>query len=351
MLRRLSLGFLAVWFLVAVGGCSPDAEPVKARQLYIFNWEGYFAPDTLENFEKEFGVQVVLETFDSEEEMLAGLQSQPGRYDVVVASDSMVWTLRQLKLLAELDPERIPNLANIGQQFRGLPFDTDNRYSVPYLWGTTGLAVNTSYIREGERGWEVLWDAAYKGHLAMLNDAQEVSAVALLALGYSLNSRQATHLQAAEQKLLEQQPLLAGYLDSLSIVDGLVSEELWAAQLYNGDALAVAESNPSITYVIPEQGAALWVDNLVIPLGAPDRDEAQVFINYILRPEVSAAIVNYLYYATANHAAEAYIQREILEDPSIYPALETMSRLEYYQPLDEETNQRLNRIWVRLANP
>ncbi len=331
-----------------MAACRPDTEAPGIPELYIFIWEDYFAPDTVGNFAAEFGVKVTVETFGSEEELLTGLQSRPGHYDIAIASESMVRTLRQLKLLSTLNREHLTNFTNIGERFRGLPFDPDNGYSVPYLWGTTGLAVNINYLPPDVNSWQVLWEPAYRGKLAMLNDPQEVTGVALLTLGYSLNSRDPLLLDSATQKLEEQKPLLVGYLDPIAIIEGLASGKLWAAQAYSGDALKATEGNPAVRYVIPSEGAALWVDNLVIPAGAPHRETAERFINYILRPQVGGNIVNYLYYATPNQAAEPYIRKEILDDQAIYPPNEILSHLEYYQPLDEETTRRLNRIWSEL---
>lgn len=339
------------WFLLVMGACSAQTSPAAPRELRVFNWEDYFAPDTLNNFQREFGIRVTLDTFRNEEEMLAAMQSQPGRFDVAIASGSMVATLRQLELLGTLDMERIANFVNIMQQFRGLPFDPMNRYSVPYLWGTTGLAVNKEYIPATADTWALLWEPAYRGRIAMLNEPQEVLGAALLTLGHPLNSRDSQHLEQAWQKLLEQRPLLAGYVDPVSIVEGLLSERLWAAQAYSGDALKAADYNPRILYIVPREGAALWVHNLVMPVGARHREEAEAFINYILRPDVAGDIVNYLYYASPNQAAQPFIQKEILVDASVYPAPETLDRLEHYQPLDEETGQALNRIWAQLLNP
>lgn len=337
--------------LLIISACSSAPRSPQPRELHIFNWEDYFAPDTLENFEAEHGVKVMLETFGSEEEMLAGIQSRPGGYDAVVASGSMVETLIQLKLLSILSLDNISNFANIRDDFRSSPFDPENRYSVPYLWGTTGLAINKKYVPADASTWEVLWTPAYKRHLAMLNDPQEVLGAALLALGHSLNDRDPELLEEARQKLLAQRPLLAGYLDPISLIEGLASEEIWAAQLYSGDALTAKEKNPNVIYLLPREGAALWMDHLVVPVGASHKEEAELFINYLLQPQVAGDIVNYLYYSSPNREATRYINPEILEEPSIYPEAEALSRLHYYQPLDAETNQWLNRLWAELVKP
>ena len=287
----------AVLLLASCGDSSNSVPQVSQTELFVYNWEDYFAPDTLTRFEAETGIRVVLDTFDNEDEMLAGLQTRPGHYDVVIVADSLMSELNRLRLLEPLSLQKIPNISNIEGRFLDLPFDPGNQYSVPYLWGTTALAVNTSRIPENYDSWEVLWDPANSDRIALLNDPQEAIGVALQVLGYSFNSRESEHLAEAMAKLREQKPLLAGYLDTITIMEKLISGDLWAAQVYNGEGARAAAENPDVVFLIPREGGAIWIDNMAVPLGAPHKAGAHQFINFIHKPEIAAAITNYVYYA------------------------------------------------------
>ena len=258
---------VALLLLASCGDSSSPATQVPPAELFVYNWEDYFAPDTLQLFEAETGIHVVLDTFENEDEMLAGLQSRPGHYDVVFVADYLVAELVQLSLLEPLKSQAIPNTEYVDERFLDLAFDPGNRYSVPYVWGTTALAVNTAQILENYDSWQVLWDPANSGHVALLNDPQEVLGVALKLLGYSLNTRDPEQLLVARLRLLEQKPLLAGYLDPVTIMEKLTSGELWAAHSYNGDAARVSAENSDVVFLVPREGAAIWLDNMAIPLG------------------------------------------------------------------------------------
>ena len=342
---------LALAVMTACGGAPKPENSANPPQLYIYNWEDYFAPTTLEDFGKEMGIEVSLDTFQNEDEMLAGLQSRPGHYDVVFVADYLVAELVGRSLLEPLTLENIPNIKHVDSRFLDLGFDPGNKYSVPYVWGTTALAVNTAKIPENYDTWEVMWDPAYAGHIAMINDPQEVLGATLKLLGHSLNSRDPEHLAQAREKMLEQKPLLAGYMDSISIRDKLITGEIWAAQVYNGEGVWAKSKNPDVVFLVPNEGAAIWQDNMAIPLGAPHKAEAQKFLNYIQRPEVAAANSSYLYYANTNVPALELTPPEILQDPAVYPDKASFERSEYYLERTQEFNEWLNRMWSELTGP
>jgi len=326
---------------------SVDEKRELSDVLNVYNWEDYFAPDTISDFEKEFGVKVNLETYEDEDIMLAAVQSNPSKYDVIIPSDTLVRTMIEMRLLEPLDLENIPNIKNIDQRFRNLSYDPENKYSVPYMWGTTGIGVNTKYIEEDVDSWNILWNENYSGKIAMLNSMRDVIGTSLKSLGYSYSSKDPSELEEARQRLFEQKPLIIGYLDPMSIVDSLVSEDILIAQGYSGDIFVAMGNNSDIIYVIPKEGTVIWVDNLVIPIGAKHKYTAEVFINYILRPDVNAKIANYTWYATANKAAESFIDPEILTNPSTYPSEEIREKLENYQDLGDATSI-YNKIWAEL---
>lgn len=326
-----------------------------APVLNIYNWEDYIAPAALEGFEKEFGVKVNLETFKDEEEMIASIQSNPGKYDVVIAANNLVRTMIESRLLEPIDLGNISNFKNIDSRFMNLDYDPGNKYSIPYMWGTTGIAYNTKYIKEDVVSWAVFWDAKYKGKMSLLVNPYDVFPLGLKYMGYSLNSVDPVQLEAAGEKLKEGKPLLCGYEDTLMIRDNLVSGKLWIGHIYSGDAISACDKNSDIKYIIPKEGALLWIDNLCMPRNAQHKRTAELFINYILEPKVSADIANYLTYANCNKAARDYTLKEILDNPAIYPSEEMLKNCEFYKPIGtaEELTQRekiINKIWSELQS-
>lgn len=345
--------FLFVLILVQITGCMDTENSKKeelSSELNILNWEDYFAPNIIEDFEEKYNVTITIDTFDEENYMISQLETNPGDYDVVITSDISVRELIATKTLATLDKNNIPNLKNINSKFLDKSFDPGNLYSIPYLWGTTGIAYNSSAINEEITSWSALWNTTYNGTIGMLDNTQEVIGATLKYLGYSLNPSNLTQIQEAENLLLIQKNLIQGYFGSMDIINKLVNGELKISQCYSGDAFFAADMNENITYVIPEEGASIWIDNLIIPADSPNKYTAEVFINYILSPQVSANITNYQWYANPNEEAKSFIDSEILETPGIYPSESVLEKCEFFEELNGEMNNEYNRVWSNLKN-
>ncbi|MEK9153746.1 MAG: spermidine/putrescine ABC transporter substrate-binding protein [Patescibacteria group bacterium] len=324
---------------------SQELSPV----LNIYNWEDYIGTTTIADFEKEFGVKVNLESYPNEDAMISGVQSDPIKYDIVVGSDILVKEMNNMKLLAEIDLKNIPNLKNIGAEFQNPSYDPGNKHSIPYMWGTSGIVINHEFIEETEPSWAILWSPAYKGKITMLDNMQDVIGAALRYAGYSANSVDPAELEKARQLLLQQKPLLRGYENGYQIRDAILNGELWAAHSYSGDGSMLVSQNENIEYVIPKEGAFIWVDNLLIPVGSQHKYTAEVFINYVLRPDVSAKIANYLWYANTNEAARELTNPDILQDPAIYPSEEARKKLEFAGYFGGvEAVALYNQIWAEL---
>ncbi len=348
-------GLVAV-LLLAVGlmasGCGkkkPPAvtgDPQLAKVLNVYNWSNYIDEEVIRDFEKEFGVKVNYDTYSSNEELLAKLMTGVGGYDVIVPSDYMVEIMIKEGLLAPLDLQNIPNLRNIHERFLNLPFDPGNRYTVPYMWGTVGIGVNTRYVEDGIDSWEALWDPKYMGRIVMLNDMRETFGVALKSLGYSLNTTDPAALEQAKAKLVAQKSLVKAY-DSENIKHFLVSGEAWLVHAWPGDVAMAAEENPDIVYVLPKEGGTIWADNLAIPKKAPNKYTAEVFINYLLRPDVSARLTKAILYGNPNREAWALLDKEILEDPAIFPPEEALANSEWMQDLGDATTL-YDRLWTEI---
>jgi spermidine/putrescine-binding protein len=271
--------------------------------------------------------------------MLAKIQGGGGDYDLIVPSDYTVAILIEEGLVAELDHDNIPNLENLRDDMRNVPYDPGSRYCVPYQWGTTGLGYLSSMMDE-PTSWSVLFepdpDAPYFGRTTMLDDPREAFAAALVYLGYSINTTDEAQLEEAKQLLINARPALYSY-DSDLFEDLLAAEESVMAHGWNGDFLVAQEENETVAYTIPQEGGVIWIDNVCIPASVtPERKKAaEMFINFLLRPDIGAMISEYNYYASPNAAAEAELGPEFTEDPAVYPPDEVLTKLQYIEPVGE----------------
>ncbi len=330
---------------------APTPTPEKLSDtLNVYNWSDYIAEDTIKNFEKEFGVKVIYDTYADNEELLAKIKSGVAGYDVIFPSDYMVKTMINLDLLVPFNMKNIPYFENIAGKFKNPAYDLglpSKRYSIPYLWGTTGIGYNSAKVKEELTGWQdSLWNPKYKGLMTMLNDMREAIGAALKLLGYSLNTTKDAELDAAKKKLLEQKPLLKTYT-STENKRYLASGEVWIAHIFSGDLKIAQKDNADLAYVIPAEGGTVWADNMCIPKNAPHKYTAEVFINYLLKPKVIADIANYVYQACPNEAAKPYINSTLLNDTSVYPLDDVLKKLEFIEDVGTATD-KYDRIWTEL---
>ena len=322
-------------------------KPVDTPQqkvLTLYNWADYLGPDTLKNFEAETGIAVKEVYFDDEEEIMGAIISNPSAYDLVVTSGDHLRAMREAKMLAELDYAKIENFRHISDEYRNMVFDPQQKYSVPYLIGTTGVVINTKYIPEDTTSWAVLYDEKYKGRIGMLNNVYEVTATAAKQLGYSINSTDKQELDEIHRFLTEQQPLIHGYHGPDKMMELLRDETIWLAHQYSGESIELMNEDEKFIYFIPQEGAPIWIDSFAIPRRSKLKDEAHAFLNYILRPDVNAEIASYLWYATPNKAAEKLLDKELLESEEAYPPEEVKARCEFFGTIGE-ADAAYYRIW------
>lgn len=326
--------------------CGSGGGSKIGGELHIYNWDDYFAPNTLEDFETEFGIKVYLDTFDDEAQLLSVISSDPSSYDVFIGSDALIGEMKELRLLAKLDHNNVPNLANIDTRFLDLPADPGNEYSAPYDWGTTGVMYNKNCIQPEEESWAVLRDPRVAGKVAMDTDLSVVIGSTLKSLGYSLNSGDKQQLAEAVGVLQQQVSTLGlRFIPSQDVVEMMKSGELCAAQAYNGDAAKVMAENENVAFFIPKEGSDIYLDVMAIPRDAPNKAAAEAFINYILRPEVESACNEYTGYATPNRAAidEGYVGSDLLSNPVIYP---DTAHLEPWIGFDGPRRALWNEAWA-----
>lgn len=326
------------------------ADDQLAAELSVYNWEDYIDEQVLRDYEEEFGVRIIYDTYASNEDLLAKLQAGATGYDVIFPSDYMAGQMIELGLLAPIDAESLPNFANIGEAYRDAPYDPGNAHCVPYQWGTTGLAYRAGaepFAGSAPDSWAHLFEPELleqysQDGVNVLDDQRELLAAALFYLGYSPNSTERAELEAARDLILRAKPYYktfnaSDYFSTLMPADEIVFSHAWS-----GDAAAAywntfdeATGDGNWFYSIPTEGAVRWQDNICIPASSQRQGTALHFMNYLMRPEVAAAVTNFTYYASPNEAARAFILPEILDNPGIYPPDEVMTKLEFLRNLGD----------------
>lgn len=354
------MGILAVGLVLALAACSPpsDQDPKKdppsdtqsARQeptlLHYFTWSDYVEPALLEPFERQYGVKVVVDTFGSNEELLAKLQSGATGYDIAVPSDFMVSIMAREGILAELDLEKIPNVRLLTDRLQRLPVDPEHRYSVPYLWGTVGIGYDSEAIPAPPQSWAILWDPRYKGRISMLNDQREVLGVALLSIGQSINATDPQVIERAKAKLLSQKPLVKTYT-SETYDQLLVSGEVALAHGWGGTVARAMAERPTVKYVVPKEGGTIWTDCLVVLKASSHKDLAMRLINFLLDSAVAARTTEHLLFASANREATALVKESVRSNPAVYPPEAVLDRLEWMADVGDAI-RLYDRAWTEL---
>jgi spermidine/putrescine transport system permease protein len=336
----LGLGILGAPFLLGrgVGG-----EGDKVLNLYI--WSNYIAPETIQRFEQRHGVRVNVDLYDTNEALLAKIQGGNVAYDLLCPSNYPIQILLAQERLHPLDHSALPNLRHLDPALLDRDYDRGNRHSVPYFWGTAGIAYRKSKVGRVD-SWGALWDERYRGRVLMLDDSRETIGAALKWKGHSYNTTDPARLAEAKRLLILQKPLVRTY-DSGNFHDVLLSGDVWIAQGWNGQFAKVMAHEPDIDYVIPREGGSLFIDSLVIPRTAPHIALAHAFIDFTLEPEIAAEICRTMRYSSPNRAALPLLPPEVRDNPAIFPPREVMERLELIEDLGEAT-VRYDRIWTEV---
>jgi len=320
----------------------PDLGPIEGA-LAIYNWSDYIAEDTVAKFEEEFKCKVTYDTFESNEEMIAKVQVGGGGYDLVCPSGYAVTVMKNLDLATRLNKKYLPNLSNLAPMFAKTYFDPDGSVTVPWQWGITGLAYRKDKVAAPPDSWAVFHDAALKGKCTQMDDMRDAIGAWLKFRGKSLNSVVAEDLAQAKADALQAKANLKAYI-SAPVKAQLIAGDVFVAQLWNGDTMQAKVENAEIEFAIPKEGAAIWCDSMVIPRGAKNVRAAHEFLNFVLRPEVGAAISDFTGYGSPNAAATAK-----MASPVAYPSDEQMKNLEYQQDLAEGT-AAWDTLWTEIKS-
>ncbi len=357
--RRVRLWVIA-WMLLTLSGlvaCGSSVLSVTptptitslAEELDYYGWESDMPQSVLDAFTREYGVKVNYLTYEAPEQAIENMKAGHV-YDVVTIESRLIPLLADADLLAEIDHRNVTNLKNISANFRELAYDPDNRYSVPYNWGTIGLIMRTDLTQSPIERWADLWDERYAGKVGLWgNLPREMIGLTLKSLGYSANSENPAELEAALAKLLLLKPNLR-FLEDFDLwfaAPALASAEVAIATGWSGDMAASREMGLQVEYVLPEEGALLWNDAFVIPANSPNRHTAELFLNFLMRPDINAQIANENHYATPNEAAHPLIDPAILNDPVIFPSNESLENAELILPLSPAGQKLYDDIWTR----
>ncbi len=322
--------------------------------LYVYNWEEYIHPDTIPDFEKEFGVKVTYDTFPGNEHLLAKLQAGGAPYDIVFPTHNFVPIHIAQGLLAPLNLDNIPDLKNSTPRFLDTSFDPGNKYSVPYLWGMTALAHNTKYTKDDPNlgSWALLFESGpkrYSGKLGLTDEREEVIATALEYMGYSVNTHNKAELKEAGELLMKLKPHVKAFYPGAEETKALITEDIVVGHEWNGEVVKANRKNPAVEWLLPKEGGTGWFDNMAITKDAPHKFTAEAFINYMLRPDVASRNSDEGGYATSNRVAvEKFVDPETAANPAIYPTDEDLKRIEFLAVIPDELLPIYDDIWTRL---
>lgn len=320
----------------------------KKPSINVYNWGDYIDKDVLKEFEQEYGIKVKYDTFATNEDLYVKLKQGGSSFDVIFPSDYMIERMIREDLLVKLDKNNIPNLANVDEKFMNLDYDPNNDYSAPYMWGTVGIIYNKTMINDTLDSWADLWNEEYKGQIFMLNSQRDTLAVALKKLGYSLNTRNIDELEAAKAELIKRKPLVEAYLGD-DIKGAIVSGDGAIGVVWSGDAVAMIRDNPDLEYVIPKEGTNLWFDAMVIPKSASNKEGAEKFINFMLRPDIAAKNSDYIGYSTPIPAAVEMLPDDIRNSKVAYPTDDMIENTEIFKdPMD--IIHEYDRIWTEITS-
>lgn len=341
--KVLSLIMLTAVITILAAGCGQKKE---SKVLNVYNWGDYIDESVLKDFEKESGIKVNYETYDTNENMYTKLKTGGANYDICIPSDYMITKMINEDMLEKIDFNNVPNYKYIDDKFKNLAFDPKNEYSVPYMWGTFGIIYNSKMVKEPVESWNILWNEKYKGEILMFNSLRDTIAISLKRLGYSMNSTNPDEIQKAKQELIKQKSLVRAYVVD-EVKDMMVQEEAALAVVWAGDAMTMIKQNPDLKYVIPKEGSNIWFDNIVIPKGSKNKKEAELFIDFLTRYDIAKKNADYIGYSTPNTEAFKMLDEEIKNDKTAYPDDEILKKCEVFVDLGDNI-KLYDKAWTEI---
>ena len=351
--RRYSKQFaVAAVALILIVGSVFLFQGKSSQQVIVYNWGEYLDPEVLTMFEEETGIEVVYDEYETNETMYPKVASKAADYDVVCPSDYMIQKMIENDLLAELNYDNIPNVKNIDPDYinQSKDFDPENKYSIPYCVGTVGILYNKTMVDEPVDSWDILWNDKYKDNILMQDSVRDAFMVALKKLGYSMNSSDPEELEEAKQALIDQKPLTQAYVVD-QVRDKMIGNEAAIGVIYSGEAIYTKRENPDLEYVIPKEGTNVWIDSWCILKDAPNKENAEKFINFLCRPDIALMNFEYITYSTPNAEARKLIEDDDIRNSTIaFPDLSQYNNLETFQYLGDKTDRIYNNLWKEVKS-
>lgn len=356
-MKKIISFVLAVCLVLGCCGVFASAKGEKVT-LYVYNWGQYIAEgdddsmDIIAAFEEAYpNIKVKYSTYDSNESMYAKLSNGGITVDVIIPSDYMVGRMRQEGMLLELNYDNIPNAQYIDESFRNTSYDPENKYSVPYTWGTVGIIYNTKYVDEADvTGWELLWNEKYADKILMFDNSRDAFGIAQYLLGYDINTTDEAELQACADKLAEQKGVVQQYVMD-QIFDAMENEEAWIAPYYAGDYLTMVEENEDLAFYRPDhQGFNVFIDAMCIPSCCQEKEAAELFINFLCDPEISAANMDFIGYSVPASESKQYMDEDVVNDPVAYPDAEELRNASSFDYLPEDVSRYMESLFMAVRN-
>lgn len=322
------------------------------EQVIVYNWGEYIDPVVLEMFTEETGIEVIYDEYETNETMYPKVANGAAEYDIVCPSDYMIQKMIDNDLLAEINFDNVPNIKNIDENYmiQSREFDPKNQYSVPYCVGTVGILYNKTMVEEPIDSWDVLWDERYKDNILMQDSVRDAFMVSLKRLGYSMNSTNPEELEEAKNDLIAQKPLTQAYVVD-QVRDKMIGNEAAIGVIYSGEAIYTQMENPDLEYVIPKEGTNVWIDSWCILKNAPNKENAEAFINFLCRPDIALINFEYITYSTPNAEGRALIEDEAIRNSKIaFPDLSQYEHLETFRYLGEDADRMYNDLWKEVKS-
>ena len=322
--------------------------------LNVYNWGEYISDGSddsihvIEEFENLTGINVNYTTYTDNESMYTKIKSGAADYDVIIPSDYMIGKMINEDMLLKLNMDNIPNMAKIGDEYLGLPYDPTDEYCVPYTWGVVGIIYNTTMVDEVVDSWDIMWDEKYEGNILMFRNSRDAFAIALKKAGLSLNPTSQEDIDLAKELLIEQKPLVQAYVMD-EIFDKMGGGEAAMAPYYAGDAITMIADNPDLAFAIPKEGTNYFVDALCIPKESKNQEAAEMFINFMCETEVSLANTDYIGYSIPQSEAVAQLDDEVKNSPISYPSAEVLATTETFNVLSDELNSAMDTAWSQMV--
>ena len=351
---------LAALLASAATGCGKQsAKAGAAGEVYVYNWGEYIDETVIEEFEKETGIKVVYDMFETNEEMYPVIEAGGVKYDAVCPSDYMIQKMIENNLLAEINFDNIPNLKEIDPRYLEMAksIDPENKYSVPYAWGTVGILYNTSLVAPEDvpAKWSDLWNETFKDNILMQDSVRDAFMVALKSLGYSMNTTNEAEINEAKELLISQKPLVQAYVID-QVRDKMIGGEAAVGVIYSGEMLYIQNEveelglDYSLEYVIPEEGTNLWLDSWVIPANAPNKENAEKWINFLCRADIAKKNFEYITYATPNKGAFDLLDPETQNNKAVFPDADKLKNSEVFQYLGNDVDSLYNEAWKEVKS-